>query len=136
MRIFAENEYGYQDAFKIVSIVREEVNDSKLGKNGFEVGEQDLKGAMKLRRAGQNGFLKFIHVACQIEADQLWWLDVSEYNVVKIFTKDYSKGYFQTDYSELCKIYEENKYEKVEWQTFCDWIERLPYSELITGEGI
>ena len=136
MRIFAENEYGYQDAFKIVSIVREEVNDSKLGKNGFEVGEQDLKGAMKLRKAGQNSFLKFIHVACQIEADQLWWLDVSEYNVVKIFTKDYSKGYFQTDYSELCKIYEENKYEQGEWQTFCDWIERLPYSELITGEGI
>lgn len=136
MRIFAENEYGYQDAFKIVSIVREEVNDSKLGKNGFEVGEQDLKGAMRLRKAEQNGFLKFIHVACQIEADQLWWLDVSEYNVVKIFTKDYSKGYFQTDYSELCKIYEENKYKKGEWQTFCDWIERLPYSELITGEGI
>lgn len=21
-----------------------------------------------------------------------------------------------------------------EWHTFCDWIEELPYSELITGE--
>ena len=96
--------------------------------------EKDFEGARRLRKAGQNSFLKFIHVACQIEANQLWWLDVSEYNVVKIFTKDYSKGYFQADYSELCRIYEENKYKEGEWQPFCDWIERLPYSELITGE--
>ena len=39
------------------------------------------------------------------------------------------------NYEVLANIYKSRRNHKLdEWHTFCDWIERLPYSELITGE--
>ena len=39
------------------------------------------------------------------------------------------------NYEVLANIYKSRKNHKLdEWHTFCDWIENLPYSELITGE--
>ena len=41
------------------------------------------------------------------------------------------------NYEVLANIYKSRKNHKLdEWHTFCDWIERLPYSELITGQPI
>lgn len=38
-------------------------------------------------------------------------------------------------YAALRNIYHARRNHKLkEWHTFCDWIERLPYSELITGK--
>ena len=39
------------------------------------------------------------------------------------------------NYEVLANIYKSRRNHKLdEWHTFCDWIENLPYSELITGE--
>ena len=39
------------------------------------------------------------------------------------------------NYEVLANIYKSRRNHKLdEWHTLCDWIERLPYSELITGE--
>ena len=39
------------------------------------------------------------------------------------------------NYEVLANIYKSRKNHKLtEWHVFCDWIESLPYSELITGE--
>lgn len=39
------------------------------------------------------------------------------------------------NYEVLANIYKSRKNHKLdEWHTFCDWIESLPYSELITGK--
>ena len=39
------------------------------------------------------------------------------------------------NYEVLANIYKSRKDHKLdEWHTFCDWIESLPYSELITGK--
>ena len=41
------------------------------------------------------------------------------------------------NYEVLANIYKSRKNHKLdEWHTFCDWIESLPYSELITGQPI
>jgi hypothetical protein len=38
------------------------------------------------------------------------------------------------NYEVLAKMYVERKNHKLdEWHTFCDWIEKLPYPELIIG---
>ena len=38
-------------------------------------------------------------------------------------------------YAALRNMYYSRRNHKLkEWHTFCDWIERLPYSELITGK--
>ena len=39
------------------------------------------------------------------------------------------------NYEVLANIYKYRKNHKLdEWNDFCDWIESLPYSELITGK--
>ena len=39
------------------------------------------------------------------------------------------------NYEVLANMYHSRKNHKLdEWHTFCDWVESLPYSELITGE--
>lgn len=41
------------------------------------------------------------------------------------------------NYEVLANIYKSRKNHRLdEWHTFCDWIESLPYSELITGQPI
>ena len=41
------------------------------------------------------------------------------------------------NYEVLANIYKSRKDHKLdEWHTFCDWIESLPYSELITGQSV
>lgn len=41
-----------------------------------------------------------------------------------------------TNYRQLKTIYKQRKSHRLpEWRSFCRWIESLPYSELITGEG-
>lgn len=38
------------------------------------------------------------------------------------------------NYEVLANIYKSRRNHKLdEWHTFCNWIEELPYSELITG---
>lgn len=44
------------------------------------------------------------------------------------------KATISLNYEVLCNIYHSRKNHKLdEWHTFCDWIRRLPYAELITG---
>lgn len=41
------------------------------------------------------------------------------------------------NYEVLANIYKSRRNHKLdEWHTFCDWIEKLPYSELITGPSL
>ena len=41
------------------------------------------------------------------------------------------------NYEVLANIYKSRKNHKLdEWHTFCNWIESLPYSELITGQSV
>ena len=40
-----------------------------------------------------------------------------------------------TNYRQLKTIYQQRKNHRLpEWRDFCDWIERLPHSEFITGK--
>ena len=58
-----------------------------------------------------------------------WW------QVIQLMPDSYNQ--FRTvmlNYEVLTNIYETRRNHKLdEWHTFCDWIESLPYSELITG---
>lgn len=58
-----------------------------------------------------------------------WW------QVIQLMPDSYNQ--FRTvmlNYEVLANIYETRRNHKLdEWHVFCDWIEKLPYSELITG---
>ena len=58
-----------------------------------------------------------------------WW------QMIQLLPTSYNqKRTVMLNYEVLVNIYHSRKNHKLdEWHTFCDWIEGLPYSELITG---
>lgn len=59
-----------------------------------------------------------------------WW------HMIQLLPTSYNqKRTVMLNYEVLVNIYESRRHHKLdEWHTFCDWIESLPYSELITGQ--
>lgn len=60
----------------------------------------------------------------------IWW------QMIQLLPSSYNqKRTVMMSYEVLTNIYKSRKNHKLdEWNTFCDWIETLPYSSLITGE--
>lgn len=63
--------------------------------------------------------------------DKKFW-----YQMIQLLPSSYNqKRTVMLNYEVLANIYKSRRNHKLdEWHTFCDWIESLPYSELITGE--
>lgn len=59
-----------------------------------------------------------------------WW------QMIQLLPSSYNqKRTVMLNYEVLANMYKSRRNHKLdEWHTFCDWIESLPYSELITGE--
>ena len=64
------------------------------------------------------------------EKKTLWW------QMIQLLPTSYNqKRTVMLNYEVLANIYESRRNHKLdEWHTLCDWIEELPYSELITGK--
>ena len=60
-----------------------------------------------------------------------WW------QLIQLLPSSYNqKRTVQLNYEVLANMYKSRRNHKLdEWYTFCDWIEGLPYSELITEKG-
>ena len=60
-----------------------------------------------------------------------WW------QMIQLLPSSYNqRRTVQMNYEVLANIYKSRRNHKLdEWNTFCDWIEGLPYSEIITGCG-
>lgn len=65
----------------------------------------------------------------QTKKKTYWW------QMIQLLPSSYNqKRTVMLNYEVLANIYKSRKNHKLdEWHTFCDWIETLPYSELITG---
>ena len=61
-----------------------------------------------------------------------WW------QMIQILPSSYNqRSTVQLNYAVLRNIYHSRKAHKLdEWRDFCKWVEELPYSELITMEGL
>ena len=60
-----------------------------------------------------------------------WW------QLIQLLPSSYNqRRTIMLNYEVLANIYKSRRNHKLdEWHTFCDWIETLPYSELIIGKG-
>ena len=70
------------------------------------------------------------HVTAQRK--HYWW------QMIQLLPTSYNqKRTVMLNYEVLVNIYRWRRDHKLtEWHTFCDWIEQLPYSELITGKEV
>lgn len=59
------------------------------------------------------------------------------YQLIQLLPSSYNqRATLELNYEVLASIYRQRKDHKLfEWHMFCDWIKRLPYSELIALEG-
>ena len=66
----------------------------------------------------------------QTKDKKYWW------QMIQLLPSSYNqKRTVMLNYEVLANIYKSRRNHKLdEWHTFCDWIEELPYSELITGK--
>lgn len=66
----------------------------------------------------------------QTKDKKYWW------QMIQLLPSSYNqKRTVMLNYEVLANMYKSRRNHKLdEWHTFCDWIERLPYSELITGK--
>ena len=68
-----------------------------------------------------------------------WYLETNDkkywWQMIQLLPSSYNQcRTVMLNYEVLANIYKPRRYHKLnEWHTFCDWIETLPYSELITG---
>lgn len=76
------------------------------------------------------GYDGFKHQWGDWEKKHYWW------QMIQLLPSSYNqKRTVMLNYEVLVNIYKSRRNHKLdEWHTFCDWIESLPYSELITGE--
>lgn len=68
---------------------------------------------------------------CNTAAKKEWW-----WQMIQLLPSSYNqRRTVMLNYEVLANMYKSRRNHKLdEWHTFCDWIESLPYSELITGE--
>ena len=66
----------------------------------------------------------------QTKDKKYWW------QMIQLLPSSYNqKRTVMLNYEVLANMYKSRKDHKLdEWHEFCDWIRKLPYSELITGE--
>ena len=66
----------------------------------------------------------------QTKDKKYWW------QMIQLLPSSYNqRRTVMLNYEVLANVYKSRRNHKLdEWHTFCDWIERLPYSELIIGK--
>ncbi len=65
-----------------------------------------------------------------LSAKDIWW------QMIQLLPSSYNqRRTVMLNYEVLANMYKSRRHHKLdEWHTFCEWVEGLPYSELITGE--
>ena len=66
----------------------------------------------------------------QTKDKKYWW------QIIQLLPSSYNqKRTVMLNYEVLCNMYKSRRNHKLDcWRTLCDWMETLPYSELITGD--
>ena len=92
----------------------------------------------EVREAFENNIIKYLNEARKTynflsdtpSKKDAWW------QMIQVLPTSYNqRRTVMLNYEVLANIYKSRRNHKLdEWHTFCDWVESLPYSELITGE--
>lgn len=100
-------------------------------------GDPVSKSVLELVIDALNTYRQKYLVACQTEeytglpAKDIWW------QLIQLLPSSYNqKRTVMLNYEVLAHIYNDRRNHKLdEWHIFCDWIERLPYTDIIIPEN-
>lgn len=117
------------------SCAYDEVMDSK-----FVLSNKDFDLLLQYRKNYFGVYQTWLHmlvVYINIAADLNWWIEFTAFKPVISDIDVDGERIVMLTYRQLIDIYDQYRLSEDEnWKTFCDWIRRLPYHELITEEFV
>ena len=108
--------------------------------HSFQLGKRDHELMMRLAAAGpvRAAYRRMIVVYLDITAQSYWWSQLDAYDIEGGSSSINRTQTVMLNYGVLAEIYQhwrEHKLESEEWNEFCQWVEQLPHSEIITCEA-
>ena len=122
MQKIAEKEFTLED-FSCEHLINESVTEETIEYNPTDLWfHGHLFNTVRMLNNARERYLK-------TKDKKYWW------QMIQLLPSSYNqKRMVMLNYEVLANIYKSRRNHKLdEWHTFCDWIEELPYSELITG---
>lgn len=122
MHKIAEKEFTLED-FSCEHLINESVTEETIEYNPTDLWfHGHLFNTVRMLNNARERYLK-------TKDRKYWW------QMIQLLPSSYNqKRTIMLNYEVLANIYKSRRNHKLdEWHTFCDWIEELPYSEVITG---
>ena len=127
------------DTYKVATVANSCSTMHKIAEKEFTLDDFSTEHLYpEVREAFENTIIKFLNEARKTynflsdtpSKKDAWW------QMIQLLPSSYNqKRTVMLNYEVLANIYPMRKNHKLnEWRDFCDWIETLPYSELITKE--
>ena len=121
------------DTYKVGTVANSCSTMHKIQSKEFTLEDFSVEYLDRESRIALGNVLHVMNTARQsfnvLKDKKYWW------QMIQLLPTSYNqKRTVQLNYAVLKNIYHSRRNHKLdEWHTFCDWIKRLPYSELITG---
>lgn len=122
------------DTYKVGSVANSCSTMHKIHAKEFTLEDFSTEHLIESSLSGFEATIKYLNTCreCYLGTNdkKYWW------QMIQLLPTSYNqKRTVMLNYEVLANIYKSRRHHRLdEWHTLCDWIEELPYSELITGK--
>ena len=127
------------DTYKVGTVANSCSTMHKIADKEFTIDDFSIEHLNDDRSAEVSNLEWFEHLITHLNRDRKRFIETKDkqywWQLIQLLPSSYNqKRTVMLNYEVLANIYKSRKDHKLdEWHTFCDWIESLPYSGLITG---
>lgn len=127
------------DTYKVGTVTNSCSTMHKIADKEFTIDDFSIEHLNDDRSAEVSNLEWFEHLITHLNRDRKRFIETKDkqywWQLIQLLPSSYNqKRTVMLNYEVLANIYKSRKDHKLdEWHKFCNWIERLPYSELITG---
>lgn len=128
------------DTYKVGTVTNSCSTMHKIADKEFTIDDFSIEHLNDDRSAEVSNLEWFEHLITHLNRDRKRFIETKDkqywWQLIQLLPSSYNqRRTVMLNYEVLANIYKSRRNHKLdEWHTFCDWIEKLPYSELITGK--
>lgn len=128
------------DTYKVGTVTNSCSTMHKIADKEFTIDDFSIEHLNDDRSAEVSNLEWFEHLITHLNRDRKRFIETKDkqywWQLIQLLPSSYNqRRTVMLNYEVLANIYKSRRNHKLdEWHTFCDWIESLPYLELITGE--
>ena len=127
------------DTYKVGTVTNSCSTMHKIADKEFTIDDFSIEHLNDDRSAEVSNLEWFEHLITHLNRDRKRFIETKDkqywWQLIQLLPSSYNqRRTVMLNYEVLTNIYKSRRNHKLdEWHKFCNWIERLPYSELITG---